>query len=69
MKDVQEYGILHEGKYLTEEEHDKLVALVTEICDNHSEDEWWKIAGSIQGTVNTTLIYREVEELKDVPTE
>lgn len=68
MKDAKNYGMLHEGTFLTDPERTAIKMVIKEICDNHPNDEWWKIAGSIQGLVNSTLIYREVEELNESDT-
>lgn len=47
---------------LTEEEKHKLKTLINEICDAHTNDEWWKVDCAIKSTVNRYLLHREADE-------
>lgn len=61
MKNAKEFN---DAKYstLTQHEWDELERLVIKICDNHDNDEWWKVDNGIKTCVNSTLIRIEAEE-------
>ena len=62
MKNVIEYNRTISGDYLSRGEVILLRSVVKRICDNHPDDDFWKINDSIKRIVSSELSFIESDQ-------
>ena len=62
MKNVREYEKTMTGGFLNENEVELLRVVVKKICDNHPDDDFWKINDSIKRIVSLQLSLIEADQ-------
>lgn len=62
MKNVREYEKTMTGGFLNENEVELLKVVVKKICDNHPDDDFWKINDSIKRIVSLQLSLIEADQ-------
>lgn len=62
MKNVREYEKTMTGQFLNENECELLKVIVKKICDNHPDDDFWKINDSIKRIVSLQLSLIEADQ-------
>lgn len=65
MKHVKEYSATIRGDYLSQKEVILLRSVVKRICDNHPDDDFWKINDSIKRVVSSELSFIEADQEYD----
>lgn len=65
MKNVKEFSETIRGGYLSQKEVILLRSVVKKICDNHPDDEFWKINDSIKGVVSSEMTFIEADQEYD----
>ena len=65
MNNVKEFSATIRGDYLSKKEVILLRSVVKKICDNHPDDEFWKINDSIKRIVSSELSFIEADQEYD----
>lgn len=65
MKNVKEFSATIRGGYLSQKEVILLRTVVRKICNNHPDDEFWKINDSIKRVVSSELSFIEADQEYD----
>lgn len=62
MKKAKKYSRTIGGGYLTASECEEIDTLIDAICNNHSDESWWKIECSIKRRVEYRLSCRLADD-------
>jgi hypothetical protein len=65
MKHIKEFSVTIRGGYLSQKEVILLRTVVKKICDNHPDDDFWKINDSIKRVVSSELSFIEADQEYD----